>query len=270
MQRNWGAAIGILILIVLLHILITVIEAQAAAILSVPAFVDVWATPGVYADDVVNTAPPAVGLSLWNTLTAFVILTPLWLGSANWYLRVTAATRPSMLRVFWAFASPRAYFKGLWLRLLLTGRSMLWLLLMVSLPAICAYTSIAFVRDYAVNFYEQNLGSLGLFVSAVLLLAAALFCPVFLCRYFLAKYYICEPYKRPVREAIRLSVRYTKGNILTIAGLYLSFLPWFALCVFVLPLFYVLPYLNASAALLAERMIRAGEMADTDGTREFG
>ena len=47
-------------------------------------------------------------------------------------------------------------------------------------------------------------------------------------------------------DAIRESVRKTKGNVVDIFFFKLGFLPWFLLCPLVFPIFYVVPYYKQS------------------------
>lgn len=112
---------------------------------------------------------------------------------------------------------------------------------------------IAMTVFYAVNFgIAENVFLVLVLLSSVLLLCGGFFTFVFIQRYFLFPYFILQNPKMKIKEAVRNSTHLMDDLCFKTALFKLSFIPWFLSCVFVIPIFYVIPYYKTSCSYLAK------------------
>lgn len=90
------------------------------------------------------------------------------------------------------------------------------------------------------------------FLSGMLILAIAGFgfYLLFVQRYSKARFYLACYRDFTVSDAIAESIKKTKGKYADILFFKLGFIPWFSLCIFVFPIFYVIPYYKQSVTCL--------------------
>lgn len=65
-----------------------------------------------------------------------------------------------------------------------------------------------------------------------------------------------------VMQYIYESIGMMKDNYWSVIRLYISFIPWFISCIFILPIFFVIPYFNMSMAVAAQEIISMDESGD--------
>ncbi len=150
----------------------------------------------------------------------------------------------------WSFTSEvKTCLKLLLEIVLLTVFRLLWFILFLSPSIILAVYLIYRLNNQtlALNVFYSLSGAAA--VAAVFGILFA-FCTVQ--RYSLV-YRTLINQGRGVFEAVKESVSKTNGSSSSIALFKLSFLPWYALCLFVFPLFYVIPYYNVSYELLCKK-----------------
>lgn len=89
------------------------------------------------------------------------------------------------------------------------------------------------------------------FLISIAVLAVAGFCfySVFVQRYSESEFYLACYEDFSAFDAIRESVRKTQGNLCGILLFKLGFLPWFLLCIGIVPMLFVLPYYKQSLVL---------------------
>lgn len=118
-----------------------------------------------------------------------------------------------------------------------------------SIPVIIYACLCAFVfKDFFhTDLYYTFFGILAFFSSIIFF--------IYSLKYFLVLRYYEEDEELKISEYFKLSKNTMADNTLNVIKLLLSFIPWILLCVLVLPLFYVLPYMEESLSLSAKYMI---------------
>ncbi|MBE6820628.1 MAG: DUF975 family protein [Ruminococcaceae bacterium] len=118
-----------------------------------------------------------------------------------------------------------------------------WFLFFEAIP-VCLWFVLLFqirITDVSVNAAFTVTAGLSL-----LGIAGFIFWLIFIQRYSKAMFFLACYKDFTPGDALRESVRKTKGNVTDIFLFKLGFLPWFLLCLLVLPAFYVVPYYKQS------------------------
>lgn len=194
--------------------------------------------------------------TLWVTLAAAVVrtilLTPLWAGAAAWFAALVEGRSRPLGTVFWPYGN-RVWLRSLGVRLytgLLTG-------VVTFLPLLGMAASLWLLRGRLARLSTRELalaiGGVGTAVVIWLLIAWT-----YRQRFAMAVYLLGPDHGLTAREAIRRSVRDTRGHRWRLARMDLSFLPWLAACLLVLPILYVLPYYTASRVRYFAYLARRG------------
>lgn len=181
--------------------------------------------------------------AFFSTLAALgarlVLLTPLRAGAVTWFQGLGDRRRRPLLTLFWPYGN-RVWLRSLGVRLYAgaaTGAVAL-------LPLAALGGGLWLFRDRLAALTPE-----GRALSAALLgMAAAgwlLAAWTYGKRFSMANFLLGPDYGCPAREAIALSVRRTRGHRWRLVWLDISFLPWFAACLLVVPALYVIPYYAA-------------------------
>ncbi len=119
-----------------------------------------------------------------------------------------------------------------------------------NIPALIVIAATVF---YAVNIgIAENIFSVLVILSSALLLCGGFFTFVFIQRYFLVPYFIFKNPQTKIKEAVKNSTFLMNDLCFKTALFKLSFIPWFLSCVFILPIFYVIPYYKTSCSFFAK------------------
>lgn len=122
-----------------------------------------------------------------------------------------------------------------------TGLLAAWL----ALPCAVSVILAAVIKNAAVDLRIALAAAVG---TAVLFIISLVFYAVSVQAYVCAQYILVASPSTTVRSAIRQSKAKTLGCRAALLRFRLSFLPWFLLCLAVVPLFYVWPYYKQSLA----------------------
>ncbi|MCL2508262.1 MAG: DUF975 family protein [Oscillospiraceae bacterium] len=198
-----------------------------------------------------------LSLNLLILLCAAFLLLPLKLGCEAWFCCSASEKEPSILQILYWYRPkrmPRGV--GLWLAVRLRGLG--WAAVFF-LPGLAMAGGAA----YAVITEGITRRLLLAFLSgtALVLVTGAVFFLLTVQRYFLAAAIMAKQPAIKPGEAIRQSVRATEGHCFAALMFKLSFAPWFALCLLVLPVFYVWPYYRQACTCLKFEMYRRYEMS---------
>lgn len=189
-----------------------------------------------------------------TSLLELFIMAPLALGVAHWYLELTDGRRQSVGEIFWPFGC-RAYGRSVWATVVVDIRTWLMSIVIFLLPV----AAVAFGITYFDGSDASGaLAALLVVVAVLAVIFCALLVMVYTMRFFLVKNLLCRKYSMTVRDALRASRRYTKGHRWELVGLVFSFLPWMLLCVFVLPILYVAPYMQMTFTMYARYLYEDG------------
>lgn len=190
------------------------------------------------------------------TLLCFLLLCPLEMGRAGWYLKNTMGGREEPAALFSCFFSPGLYFRSLWFGLQITARRVLWGALFL-VPAFALSLGLEWMKR--ANAGPWVLAALG--TAAVLVGGAAFILYLFFIqRYALVRYCAVANRQLSCRRAIALSKKAMKGNHAELLIAKCSFLPWWLLSLTVLPLLYTMPYYEMTLALYARYFSHKGEI----------
>lgn len=265
---RWGLAVAIVLVVMSLWMALNLLEAGVFEALGLKPYVDVYNTPDNFMDDLPNTTPLYLWVTLGMTFVAVLVGAPLNIGVNDWFLGLTDGAAPPFGQIFRPYGN-RTFFRAVWLEISIYLRTMLWAALLSAVPAGVLAFSVWFFEQGARTNTEQALSVMGIILGAGLLLAAVVFLAAVVTRYTLAPYLLCSRYAKTVRQALRLSVHYTKGHRWEIVAFFLSFLPWLLLTPLVLPVLWIYPYMQMSTALFARYLIEAGSRKEQGVTREF-
>lgn len=248
----WMKAMVILLLILLILFGLGALENGYRLALSVPMLDN---------SGNLNTKPVSLLISLAFTVLTLLFLPPLIMGQTEWFWSLSEHKEPKVGDIFGWFGSLKLYLKSVWLMLNLFVRYLLWSVLLCCIPV-----GLIEAGTYYGEYFGGPSGSSPaisvtvveslLTMTGLVLLIGALFCLLFiLMRYFPAVFLLAEDNTRKVREVIRSSVRYSRGYRWETTKFLLSFILWLLTCYFIIPVFYVGPYLFASSTIFAKHII---------------
>lgn len=188
----------------------------------------------------------AVALSVLMSLVTL----PLHLGVVRWNYLAAKGESPDAGSVFVYFSSVKQYFRAIWFSVLLGLRLLLWAVLLFA-PGLAL---LVLSTDFIMNGNQDYLtaATAGILGGSLLLLAGTVLFVLVLLRYFLAAYVVVAKSEKSVNHCIHYSWRRMKGFRKSVFILVLSFIGWFLLSFFVLPVIFVVPYFRVSLATCAK------------------
>ncbi len=194
-----------------------------------------------------DMSPGGYVVSAIMQIISLIVIVPLSLGVVDWALSLTDGCRKPVGHIFWAYDN-KAFGRSIWMSIVVSVKTCLFGIL-VLLPSAVLLTLGYLLPAKETISYAAGQGMI--VVGWVLMVAGVVLSAWFGARYFLTTMLLCDRYYYKVSEAVRLSVRATRGRRWQIVAFELSFLPWFLLCVFVFPVFYVIPYCAVASVLYA-------------------
>lgn len=270
LSGSWGAAIAVAVITALPAIVINIIEYAIRKVSGIAQFMDYAGTSSVAFDDMANVAIASTVISLLISVLIFFIMTPLEQGCNRWFYRRTGGEQDAVSSIFFYFENAKSYFRTLGLYFQIALRIFLWMLLPV-LPVVAIVACMAASKHYFSGGLPTAAAAVFVILMVIWFILVLILSVVISLRYFLAPYILAEHPDQKVSKCIKDSVRMVKGHKMQLFGFILSFIGWQLLCVFVIPAFYVVPYMNASYAMYARYLIQLGESgeAGSDNTREY-
>lgn len=179
------------------------------------------------------------------------------IGSKAWFVFYNRKKRNAK-SIYWLKPSKAAGCTGLYFSLLL--RKIMWTLSFLSPGALIIAAAVIIAMSGGVEF---NLFATWIAGGALLLIMGICFLYFFLQRYFLVPYVKAMNPSMKNREIIAKSREYMADCITKTAMLKISFLPWFAVSVTVIPICYVWAYYSQSLALMACEICRKQKNTDS-------
>lgn len=229
---------------------------SARLILFLTAGIVIFSLLPFAADIFMGKHPAAVlAASVMILILGAVYFSSFRMGSGAWFLFYNRKKRGAKT-AFWF--RPSRSFKSMLMYAALFMRKILWLSVFASPGAVLIAMAVLTAMNGGVEF---NLFATWIAGGTVLLLTGFAFLYFFNQRYFLVPYLRAADPSAKSREIFRKSREYMNKNIRTAALMKMSFLPWFAVCVTVVPLFYVWTYYSQSCAVMAEEIILKKEKA---------
>lgn len=280
LNGNWGRAILCLMIGFGILLLLGVMQTVCIRVFVLPQVqsnptmtpYEFWGAEGLFWYSIQIAAVETCILGAFSLLT-MLLTAPVGLGTAHWYYALVGGEAPPLGEVFRFFESFRDYRRALWYYIQFSARAFLWAVLFFLLPFALGTASVMFLQSAEGSRLRTSAATIGiLFLCALTLLACILYC-IFLFRYALVPYLLCGEGgdKLRVRDAFRLSVRYTKGYRSGLFLFSLSFIGWLLLIPFTFGLIflYLGPYYNTAIAMYARYIIEKNRIEPPNATKEF-
>lgn len=254
LQRHWSRAASIALVALIFCFLFVALETLLSTVFGLPAYVDPFATPDIYLDDLPNVSPVAMAVSLAVAALYFLVLTPLSMGLLRWFFLLGDGKVEPTVAILDYFHTAGLFWRVLWLQVCLFFRRLIWSVAFLSIPAAMLYFA-GLWRQKGDTDLESVL-SLGLTLSGLLMLVLlGAFLLIWLMRYYLAEYALITDPQLTAREAIRQSVRLCHGRMTELLVLELSLLGWRVLDLLILPRLFTLPYRYTVKGLYAHYLL---------------
>ena len=187
----------------------------------------------------------SVLISVFSSLFSLMIVFPLFFGVLRWFWMVAGGEKAPLDAIFYYFSSGRQF-----ARALAVAFAVLW---RIALGAVICFLPLIIANIISSPAMYSAFGlAMPIWLSGVypLKVVVRLFCICFfalwILRYSLFYAAALAAPGIPVRSMFARSVAMTKGRPLRFLAFSLSFIGWYFLCILVLPLIFVLPYLLAS------------------------
>ena len=202
----------------------------------------------------------------------FALLAPLALGLKRWHYVLVQGERPRLRELLHFFAGRHRYGRAVWHNMQVLLRSLGWGIAFLALPAGLLSICVRFLLIDALTRATRMIASVGIIVALALLVMMAILYAIYLGRYALSGYLLCESDETTVRQALRTSIRYTRGYRGVKFLFTLSFAGWYLLVpvTMLLALIFVLPYHIAGETVFARYLVEKNREEMVGGTREFG
>lgn len=176
------------------------------------------------------------------------------MGYVYWNYRAVFKQENNFLHIFNYFSSGRYILKSFWLSVQIFVRKLFWfVILFFPAVAVGAWTLLATINQNQVA--SRYLISFGYILTLCLTILGFVISLIFFRRYSLTRYLLVSDDNMKVREAIKLSIKIMKTKKMDYLLLILSFWGWFLLVPFVLPLFFVVPYMSFSMTLYSRYLV---------------
>ena len=276
LRTHWGQAAGVFFVFAGVYLLRTAAEEVLRLAAGVPMELGLTADPQAFFGGLPDTLSFLNARSLLITLLFLIlgilIFSPVNLGVTRYFWKLSGDKPEGVGCVFDFFASSRLYFRSVALTVRVGARVLLCafgLFLPAAVLLLLNGGALAGVIGWTPDEYTASLLS----AAAVLWsLCAAFLLLLFWQRYFLAAYFAAEDDELEIGDALGFSAAWMHGHKLRAIGFCLSFFGWALLCLLVLPVLYVYPYINQSLACFARAVViehhRLKSLAEEDEGRK--
>ncbi|HWP51084.1 MAG TPA: DUF975 family protein [Clostridia bacterium] len=263
LQRHWSRAAAIALIALIFCFLFVALEMLLSSLFGLSAYVDPFATPELFIDDMPNVTPVAMAVAFVVAVLYFLVLAPLTLGLMRWFFLLGDGKAEHTMAIFDYFLTAAQFWRVLWLKVCLFFKRLLWSVVFLAGPIVMIYFADIWRRKGDTDF--ESLLSLGLMLSGILLLVLlGTFLLIWLMRYYLAEYALINDRNLTAREAIRRSVHLSHGRLTQLMVLELSLLGWRILDFLILPRLFTLPYRYTVRGLYAHYLIEVAQREHDD------
>jgi Protein of unknown function (DUF975). len=202
-------------------------------------------------------------IELIFAVVSLLIVIPILLGVLEWFWNLSEGKKTDIGDVFAWYGEGRLYIKSILFGLNVGVRQLLWGVLTCGLPI---------VMLIAANYYASGIRLSGSTLSAaemqkvlfagllslfgVMLLICGLLLFVYITsRYIPAYFLMVEDNTRKGSQAIRDSIRYSRGFRWEYTKFVFSYVGWGLLCIAIFPALFVVPYFLSSLSLFTKHII---------------
>lgn len=214
-------------------------------------YVDIYETPIFYLDDVPNTSEQVYLFSLSALFVLFTVLHPMILAAKRWCYALINTSKVSYKNLYLFFYNE--YLKAVLFSIHLYARKIICFMICF-LPAFLSTSIFFFLIRNSTTQIEIAIGGLFLIFSMLLFVIGTLLFIVMIQKYNLAAYLAFEN-KVSICKSLKSSAVAMKEYKLQFLYLYIRFSHLLIMCVFFFPIFYVIPYMHISFAVLSKYII---------------
>lgn len=243
------AAVGILIAVACLDALF---QSVLMTIFKVDA---VW-TPFSPTELPSYSIAAGVAITVFSAIYNLAVVFPLSFGVLRWFWNISSASNHSLEEIFYYFSNTKELIKAIKISLGIFIRMVLGAVLCFLPGIILHYLTIPDIYNalgFAMPFWLEALNPL---VSVFETLGLLLFA-LWVMRYSLFFVVLFSEPELSALDTIKKGARLSGGQALRLFGFLCSFFGWLLLCLLVVPIIFVAPYIFASFAVYGREEYRA-------------
>lgn len=257
LRNKYGHAMVIIMLLIGINTFFMLLDAIISMVLNMPIFINAEGsfTPSLIRD--INLSIPLVVSNVVLAVLAFLVMTPFFYGVNGWFFRMVGNENSEISSAFNYFESIKRMAKVWGTEFSINLRKLFYFILFVLPGAIAAATGIRFEEaikgdfDHSRYVLAQMIEILGL----CLIIIGVLCFVIYSKKYQFVKYLMNYDNSLKGRQAIKRSIKISKGHKLDLFTFDLSYLLWFITCIAVIPALYVLPYYMTGRALYSRVLV---------------
>lgn len=258
LKRHWGSAMGTFFVFAMIYLLRTVMEEVVRLVAGIPLEME-WNAMGFlggFPDTLRFVDPTSLGITTLFIFVGLLILSPLTLGIQRYYWNLAGDEPSGIGCIFDFYSSSALYLRSVMLNLRIALRTLVTGVAL-QFPAVVLLGFGLIFRDGSFGFIKsEGLSEMLLSFAGLAAFCGLLILFVYAQRFFLAGYFAAADDGLELTDAIEYSAAWMHGHKLRLTGFYFSFLPWFLLCILVLPVLFVYPYVNTALAGFAREVVR--------------
>ncbi len=200
---------------------------------------------------VLTISLPLIAVNLAAALVVMLLISPLSLGYLRMIYQMTAGEEPMLSVIFDPLRSVALTLRSIW-------EALLMLLMNIGALSVCCMPGITAV--FAARMLPGSTGSAAgcrialLLLGILLIVIGVLLAAMWTARFFAVGFLLADE-DLGVIEAFKISRRISRGFTAEIFGMMLSFIPAAMLCILLIPVVFVVPYMIASFGLLARVLL---------------
>lgn len=244
LKNNWFSAAKIVLTFILIFLLPYAFEVLLLLLLGRFGLIDL--------NSAAFTSPNPIMLivTFMRILVTLVVATPLYFGILLWYWELSKGNKHEFYECFGFFTNRKLFFRVIMLKLSV-GIRVVASFLITLIPISISLFLFHMIRA---DTSGSEIFLLLLICSTVLSIVTIISISIFCMRYLLVDFiYVANP-DMPIREIVRLSKGIMAGRKANSLCFILSFSLWFLLCIFILPIIYVVPYFTTSLSSYTRRL----------------
>lgn len=205
-----------------------------------------------YAEEIDLTSMLMLVFAIGLVLIA-LMFTPVFLGYKKLLYQTAKGENPEFNDLFYFFRTSKRYFTAIKYYLLKIVFIVFYAVMYFAIPVLLT----VYAEDIETFLKLQESQTFIIYVGLGMLyaLAGVAFIGTALRRYLMG-YLVCENDEISLLSTVSTSARLMRGNKIKIARLGIKMIPWYLLCLIVVPIVYVLPYVKASFAVCSKWIVQ--------------
>ncbi len=242
---NWGQALVVIFVLILIHAIFSFAEMSMNNVLSYYGFVS--------DDDFIlwSQNKYLIMVSAVRAVLELIFICPIYMGAVWWYIHYVRGENNSVTSVFVCYSNGMIFFKSIVVKLLV-----FLIKLTVMIPiCVCIYAQYKLI-DYSLKRGVNDSVFILLAICCAIFTACLIcFYVLFSLRYALVDYcFVLNPDTK-ISEIMKFSVKKMKNKKIQLIKIAVSFLWYIPACLFIFPLLFVLPYYAMSFSLVINNIM---------------